>query len=118
LKSAKEKDKEVESLVKVNHEQVEEALLNKFDVRRAEEKEVEGIVYKILWLMNNCSNFELGLFACLFDVCLFVCVTFVCLCDVCLFDICLFWNQILNCLSITFSKKLVKRLSIFAGLRS
>jgi len=48
LKSAKEKDKEVESLVKVNHEQVEEALLNKFDVRRAEEKEVEGIVYKIL----------------------------------------------------------------------
>ncbi|KAK3754835.1 hypothetical protein QZH41_011317, partial [Actinostola sp. cb2023] len=41
LKSAKEKDREVESIVKVNHEQVEEALLNKFDVKRSEAQSVE-----------------------------------------------------------------------------
>lgn len=43
LKLSKEKDKEVESVVQVNREQVEEELLSKFDLKKSEAKEVEGI---------------------------------------------------------------------------
>ena len=43
----KEKDKEVEKAVEVGHEQVEVALLEKFDVMKAEEAEVQGIVVKV-----------------------------------------------------------------------
>ena len=38
----KEKDKEVEKTVEVGHEQVEAALLEKFDAMKAEEADVQG----------------------------------------------------------------------------
>ena len=38
----KEKDKEVEKAAEVGHEQVEEALLSKFDTMKAEEADVQG----------------------------------------------------------------------------
>lgn len=38
----KEKDKEVEKAVEVGHEQVEAALLEKFDAMKAEEADVQG----------------------------------------------------------------------------
>lgn len=40
----KEKDKEVEKAAEVGHEQVEAALLQKFDLMKAEEAEVQGII--------------------------------------------------------------------------
>ena len=43
LKQVKEKDKEVEKAAEVGHEQVEVALLGKFDTMKAEEAEVQGI---------------------------------------------------------------------------
>ena len=42
LKQVKEKDKEVEKAAEVGHEQVEVALLEKFDTMKAEEAEVQG----------------------------------------------------------------------------
>ena len=42
LKQVKEKDKEVEKEVEVGHEQVEAALLEKFDAMKAEEADVQG----------------------------------------------------------------------------
>lgn len=42
LKQVKEKDKEVEKAVEVGHEQVEAALLGKFDAMKAEEADVQG----------------------------------------------------------------------------
>lgn len=42
LKQVKEKDKEVEKAVEVGHEQVEAALVEKFDTMKAEEAEVQG----------------------------------------------------------------------------
>ena len=39
----KDKDKEVEKAVEVGHEQVEAALLAKFDTMKAEEAELQGI---------------------------------------------------------------------------
>jgi len=42
LKQVKEKDKEVEKAAEVGHEQVEVALLGKFDTMKAEEAEVQG----------------------------------------------------------------------------
>lgn len=42
LKQVKEKDKEVEKTAEVGHEQVEVALLGKFDTMKAEEAEVQG----------------------------------------------------------------------------
>ena len=44
LKQVKEKDKEVEKAAEVGHEQVEAALLQKFDLMKAEEAEVQGII--------------------------------------------------------------------------
>lgn len=44
LKQVKEKDKEVEKAAEVGHEQVEAALLQKFDLMKAEEVEVQGII--------------------------------------------------------------------------
>ena len=38
----KEKDKEVEKAVEVGHEQVEAALVEKFDAMKAEEADVQG----------------------------------------------------------------------------
>lgn len=43
LKQVKEKDKEVEKAAEVGHEQVEVALLEKFDTMKAEEAEVQGM---------------------------------------------------------------------------
>lgn len=40
----KEKDKEVEKAAEVGHEQVEAALLQKFDLMKTEEAEVQGII--------------------------------------------------------------------------
>ena len=45
LKQVKEKDKEVEKAAEVGHEQVEVALLEKFDTMKAEEAEVQGTLY-------------------------------------------------------------------------
>ncbi|EDO38344.1 predicted protein [Nematostella vectensis] len=42
LKQAKEKDKEVEKAVEVNHEEVEKALLSKFDLIKSEERELQN----------------------------------------------------------------------------
>lgn len=41
----KEKDKEVEKAVEVGHDQVEEALLAKFDTMKSEEAEIQGYVW-------------------------------------------------------------------------
>ena len=46
LKQAKEKDKEVEQTAEVGHEQVEKALLEKFDILKREEAEFRGIYRK------------------------------------------------------------------------
>ena len=42
LKQVKEKDKEVEQAVEVGHEQVEKALLEKFEVMKVEEQDLQG----------------------------------------------------------------------------
>lgn len=63
----KEKDKEVEKAVEVGHDQVEEALLAKFDTMKSEEAEIQGMiclkgVYKLgnkiyqNFFWNYCSN--------------------------------------------------------------
>jgi hypothetical protein len=43
LKLSKEKDKEVESVVEVNREQVEECLLSKFGLKKSEARALSGI---------------------------------------------------------------------------
>ena len=54
----KEKDKEVEKAAEVGHEQVEAALLQKFDLMKAEEAEVQGIIllcfaWYAVWSING-----------------------------------------------------------------
>ena len=53
LKQVKDKDKEVEKAVEVGHEQVEAALLEKFDAMKAEEADVQGACTIILSSLNG-----------------------------------------------------------------
>lgn len=57
LKQVKEKDKEVEKAVEVGHEQVELALLAKFDTMKEEEADVQGAcsceLSTVLSLLSN-----------------------------------------------------------------
>ena len=53
LKQVKEKDKEVEQAVDVGHEQVEKALLEKFEVMKREEQDLQGKNTFLWYLWEN-----------------------------------------------------------------
>ena len=59
LKQVKEKDKEVEKAAEVGHEQVEVALLEKFDTMKAEEAEVQGrLLFSLVCREISIENYD------------------------------------------------------------